>query len=148
MNKEDYKEFIAELLCNDELEFVYKGVEYGIMHNPPYVYIGWDPVSYDNTYGNKKYMQYSSISQLLNEFTIDGKKLDEIQQDIEWIYRYAEENQLPKKKKDKRKKSTCANSEVGEALHSDLNHSEDIKPRRSFFGKVADIFERIFSPRK
>lgn len=148
MNKEDYKEFIAELLCNDELEFVYKGVEYGIMHNPPYVYIGWDPVSYDNTYGNKKYMQYSSISQLLNEFTIDGKKLDEIQQDIEWIYRYAEENQLPKKKKDKRKKSDCADSETGESSYSDLKRSKDIKQCRSFFGKVADIFKRIFRSRE
>lgn len=148
MDREVYEEFIDYLLCNDELEFVYKGVEYGVMHNPPYVYIGWDPISCDNTYGNKKYMQYSSISQLLDEFTIDGKKLDEIQQDIEWIYRYAEENQLPKKKKDKRKKSTCSNSETGESSRSDLSHSEDIKPQQGFFGKVADIFKSFFSPRK
>ena len=148
MNKKEYEEFIADLLCNDEFEFEYKGVEYGIMHNPPYVYIGWDPVSYDNTYGNKKYMQYSSISQLLNEFTIDGKKLDEIQSDIKWLYHYPEENQFQKKKKDKRKKSDSSDSETGESSYSDLKRSKDIKQCRSFFGKVSDIFKRIFSSRK
>lgn len=148
MNKEDYKEFIAELLCNDELEFVYKGVEYGVMHNPPYVYLCRNVIFINGKYESEKYEAYSTIEQLIAEATFDGKKLDEIQQDIEWIYRYAEENQLPKKKKDKRKKSTCSNSEVGEASHSDLNHSEDIKPHRSFFGKVADIFERIFRSRE
>ena len=112
MNKEDYKKFIAELLCNDELEFVYKGVEYGVMHNPPYVYLCRNVIFINGKYESEKYEAYSTIEQLIAEATFDGKKLDEIQQDIEWIYRYAEENQLPKKKKDKRKKSTCSNSEV------------------------------------
>lgn len=148
MNKEDYKEFIAELLCNDELEFVYKGVEYGVMHNPPYVYLCRNVIFINGKYESEKYEAYSTIEQLIAEATFDGKKLDEIQQDIEWIYRYAEENQLPKKKKDKRKKSTCSNSEVGESSYSDLKRSKDIKQCRSFFGKLADVFKRFFSPRK
>ncbi len=148
MNKEDYKEFIAELLCNDELEFVYKGVEYGIMHNPPYVYLCRNVIFINGRYESEKYEAYSTIEQLIAEATFDGKKLDEIQQDIEWIYRYAEENQLPKKKKDKRKKSDCADSETGESSYSDLKRSKDIKQCRSFFGKVADIFKRIFRSRE
>lgn len=148
MNKEDYKKFIAELLCNDELEFVYKGVEYGVMHNPPYVYLCRNVIFINGKYESEKYEAYSTIEQLIAEATFDGKKLDEIQQDIEWIYRYAEENQLPKKKKDKRKKSDCADSETGESSYSDLKRSKDIKQCRSFFGKVADIFKRIFRSRE
>lgn len=148
MNKEDYKEFIAELLCNDELEFEYKGVEYGIMHNPPYVYLCRNVIFLNGKYESEKYEPYSTIEQLIAEATFDGKKLDEIQSDIEWLYRYPEENKFPKKKKDKQKKSDCSNSKTNESSYSDLNHSEDIKPRRSFFGKLADIFERIFSPRE
>lgn len=148
MNKEDYKEFIAELLCNDELEFEYKGVEYGIMHNPPYVYLCRNVIFLNGKYESEKYEPYSTIEQLIAEATFDGKKLDEIQSDIEWLYRYPEENKFPKKKKDKQKKSDCSNSKTNESSYSDLNHSEDIKPRRSFFGKLADIFERIFCSRK
>ena len=148
MNKEDYKEFIAELLCNDELEFEYKGVEYGIMHNPPYVYLCRNVIFLNGKYESEKYEPYSTIEQLIAEATFDGKKLDEIQSDIEWLYRYPEENKFPKKKKDKQKKSDCSNSKTNESSYSDLNHSEDIKPRRSFFGKLADIFKRIFSSRK
>ena len=148
MNKEEYKEFIADLLCNDELAFAYKGVAYEIIHNPPYVYLCRNVTLRNGRYESEKYEPYSTIEQLIAEATFEGKKLDEIQQDIELNQYQLCENQLPKKKKDKQKKLDCSNSKTKESSYSDLNHSEDIKPRRSFFGKLADIFERIFSPRK
>ena len=148
MNKEEYKEFIADLLCNDELEFAYKGVVYEIIHNPPYVYLCRNVTLRNGRYESEKYEPYSTIEQLIAEATFEGKKLDEIQQDIELNQYQLCENQLPKKKKDKQKKLNCSNAETNESSYSDLNHSEDIKPRRSFFGKLADIFERIFSPRE
>ena len=148
MNKEEYKEFIADLLCNDELEFAYKGVVYEIIHEPPYVYLCRNVTLRNGRYESEKYEPYSTIEQLIAEATFEGKKLDEIQQDIELNQYQLWENQLPKKKKDKRKKSTCSNSETGESSRSDLSHSEDIKPQQGFFGKVADIFKSFFSPRR
>lgn len=148
MNKEEYQEFIADLLCNDELEFSYKGVVYEIIHEPPYVYLCRNVALRNGRYESEKYEPYSTIEQLITEATFEGKKLDEIQQDIELNQYQLSESQCLKKKKDKRKKSDCADSETGESSYSDLKRSKDIKQCRSFFGKLADVFKRFFSPRK
>lgn len=82
MYKETYESFVIRLNNNEELDFKYKDTIYSIIHNPPYIYLGWDVISGNNEYKTEKWEQYSTILQLLDEFTIAGKKLKELWDDI------------------------------------------------------------------
>lgn len=82
MKKETYESFALRLICNEELEFKYKDIVYSIIHNPPYIYLGRNVIFCNDEYKVEKWEQYSSIFELLNNFTIDGKKIRELWDDI------------------------------------------------------------------
>ncbi len=74
--------FLLRLMCNEELDFEYKGITYSITHEPPYVYLWRNVIFRNHKYEAEKVEQYSSISELLDKFTIEGKKIKEILKDI------------------------------------------------------------------
>lgn len=55
---------------------------YSIVHNPPYVYLGRNVSIANHTYKTEKFEPYASTFELLDKFTIEGKKIEEIWQDI------------------------------------------------------------------
>lgn len=73
-----YESFVIRLINNEELDFVYKDIMYSIIHNPPYVYLGRNVIYRNGEYITEKFEQYLSIYQLLDQFTIEGKKLREL----------------------------------------------------------------------
>lgn len=79
---ETYESFVLRLNRNEELDFKYKDILYSIIHNPPYVYVGRNVRFDNNEYTTEKVEQYLSIFQLLDQFTIEGKKISEIWGDI------------------------------------------------------------------
>ncbi len=79
---ETYEDFMIKVLSSDEFDFAYKGVTYSILHNPPYVYVCCDVTFLDGQYCSKTYKHYYSNLELLEQFTINGKKLRELWNDI------------------------------------------------------------------
>lgn len=82
MSKQTYESFLLKLISNEELDFKYKDIMYSIIHNPPYIYLGRNVIFCNHEYKTEKWEQYSSISQLLENFTIGGKKIKELWEDI------------------------------------------------------------------
>lgn len=80
--KYTYENFVLRLISNEELDFKYKDIRYSIIHNPPYVYLGQNVIFSNHEYKTEKWEQYSSIFQLLDKFTIEGKKIRELWDDI------------------------------------------------------------------
>jgi len=80
--KHTYESFLLRLMSNEELDFKYKDIRYSIIHNPPYVYLGQNVIFSNNEYKTEKVEKYLSIHQLLEQFTIEGKKLRELWDDI------------------------------------------------------------------
>ena len=79
--KYTYENFVLRLISNEELDFKYKDIRYSI-HNTPYVYLGQNVIFSNHEYKTEKWEQYSSIFQLLDKFTIEGKKIRELWDDI------------------------------------------------------------------
>ena len=82
MDKQAYESFLLRLFSNEELDFKYKDIRYSIIHNPPYIYLGRNVIFCNGEYETEKWEQYSSISQLLDKFAIEGKKIRELWADI------------------------------------------------------------------
>ena len=82
MDKQTYESFLLRLINNEELDFKYKDIMYSIIHNPPYIYLGRNVIFKNNEYKTEKVEQYSSIFELLDKFTINGKKIKELWKDI------------------------------------------------------------------
>ena len=82
MDKQTYENFVLRLMHNEELDFKYKGIMYSIIHNPPYIYLGRNVIFCNREYRTEKVERYSSIFQLLDNFTIEGRRIKEIWADI------------------------------------------------------------------
>lgn len=82
MDEQTYQILLLRLMNNEELDFEYNDIRYSIVHNPPYIYLGRNVIFRNNEYKTEEVEQYSSIFELLDQFTIEGKKIKELWKDI------------------------------------------------------------------
>lgn len=71
-----------EKITYEELDFVYNGIVYSIIHNPPKVFIGINVVYNEGKYVTEKFEEYLDIEDLLKNFRIHAKKIKEIWNDV------------------------------------------------------------------
>lgn len=82
MIKKEFLDLLVRLMCNEELDFEYNGVTYGIVHNYPYVYLCGNVIYSSDGCKSDLIGEYSSIFDLLDNARIEGKTIEEIQQEL------------------------------------------------------------------
>lgn len=82
MNKKEFLDFLIKLMRNEELDFEYRGVVYGVVHEPPYVCLYGNVVYDHGGCKSEEIGKYISIFELLDKAEIEGKKIEEIKQEI------------------------------------------------------------------
>ena len=79
-----YEEFALLLSINEELDFEYNNILYGIIHNPPKVFIGINVVYNEDKCTTERFEEYSNVEEMLNNFEINGKTIKDIWENVEF----------------------------------------------------------------